>query len=170
MAAISQGPQGLHRLLDSECTTHAARRPCPPRTAAPTPLPSLRAGKVTVLLIDGRHVVGHLKGYEQNFTLVLEQCKEMVYGGKGGVQARGWQDRRWPCELSSRCWRTRRLGMPKHVHPVRACVQEIDLGTYVVRGDAVAVVGELDEAAFAGVEWSKVRGETLGEMFKGGQT
>mmetsp|Transcript_14691 Transcript_14691/g.44152 ORF Transcript_14691/g.44152 Transcript_14691/m.44152 type:complete len:97 (+) Transcript_14691:197-487(+) len=42
-----------------------------------------------------------------------------------------------------------------------AGVEEVILGLYIVRGDNVAVIGELDEAASAQIDLSAVRGEPL---------
>jgi len=82
-----------------------------------------------VILTDGRHLVGSLKGYDQTYNLVLEGCKERAYSGEG--------------------------------------MQEVDLGTYIVRGDTVAVVGEVDAAIDATLDAGKLTGEALQECFPG---
>ncbi|KAI9827492.1 MAG: hypothetical protein M1832_004842 [Thelocarpon impressellum] len=40
--------------------------------------------------------------------------------------------------------------------------REVEHGLYLIRGDNVAVVGLVDEAVDAGIDWTEVRGEVLG--------
>lgn len=45
-----------------------------------------RAGVVSVITNDGRHIVGMLRGYDQSTNLILEQCHERVYRTTSGVE------------------------------------------------------------------------------------
>ena len=38
-------------------------------------------------------------------------------------------------------------------------VEEVSLGLYIVRGDQLCVIGEVDEAVDASVDWANTRGE-----------
>ena len=38
-------------------------------------------------------------------------------------------------------------------------VEEVSLGLYIVRGDQLCVIGEVDEEADASVDWANTRGE-----------
>ena len=93
-------------------------------------LPELVGKVVTVLTLDGRTLVGTLRGLDALCNLVLEGAHERVFSAAGGVE-------REP------------------------------LGLFLVRGDTVAVIGELDEAEDAKVDWANVRGAALASVVFG---
>jgi len=39
---------------------------------------------------------------------------------------------------------------------------EVEQGLYMIRGDTVAVCGEIDEELDASIDWTKVKGEEIG--------
>ncbi len=47
-------------------------------------------------------------------------------------------------------------------------VEREPLGLYIVRGDSIAVVGELDEDEDASIDWDEVRGAPLAPIVQGG--
>ena len=93
-------------------------------------LPALVSKVVTVLTLDGRTLVGTLRGVDALCNLVLENAHERVFPAAGGVE-------REP------------------------------LGLFLVRGDTVAVIGELDEEEDAKIDWAAVRGSTLANVVFG---
>lgn len=52
----------------------------------------------------------------------------------------------------------------ERVFSTTAPVEQVPLGLYIIRGDNVAVVGEMDEEADSAVDLSKVRGCPLGPV------
>ena len=93
-------------------------------------LPELVGKVVTVLTLDGRTLVGTLRGLDALCNLVLEAAHERVFSPAGGVE-------REP------------------------------LGHFLVRGETVAVIGELDEEEDAKVDWAAVRGDALASVVFG---
>ncbi|KAG2423244.1 hypothetical protein HXX76_015500 [Chlamydomonas incerta] len=90
-----------------------------------TKLTDLVGSQVTVITNDGKHYVGVLRGYDQTWNLLLQECQERVYSTKSGVQV---------------------IANP---------------GIYCIRGDNVAIVGEVDEEADGAVDLSAVRAAPL---------
>lgn len=45
--------------------------------------PLFPAAMVSVILTDGRQIVGKLKGYDMTYNLVMEQCKQREYSSEG---------------------------------------------------------------------------------------
>ena len=43
-------------------------------------------------------------------------------------------------------------------------MEEVPLGLYIVRGDHISVIGELDVEADAKIDWSSIRAEPLDEI------
>ena len=60
--------------------------PAPHPPFAPPPTSARRAGLVSVILNDGRHFLGILKGFDMNYNMVLESCQERVYSPDAAVQ------------------------------------------------------------------------------------
>jgi len=81
---------------------------------------------VSVITVDGRNIVGTLKGYDQSVNVILDDCHERVYSGVKGIE-------------------------------------QVLLGLYVIRGDNVAVVGEMDEELDARLDMDGIRAEPLNE-------
>ena len=93
-------------------------------------LPTLVDKSVTVITLDGRTLVGTLKGHDHLCNLVLGDAHERVFATAGG------------CEREP-------------------------LGLFIVRGDTVAIVGELDEDEDAKVDWASVKGTPLANVQHG---
>ena len=93
-------------------------------------LPELVGKVVTVLTLDGRTLVGALRGLDALCNLVLADAHERVFLPAGG------------CEREA-------------------------LGLFLVRGDTVAIVGELDADEDAKVDWDGVRGTALPNVTHG---
>ncbi|EPS73712.1 hypothetical protein M569_01050 [Genlisea aurea] len=49
----------------------------------------------------------------------------------------------------------------ERVYSTKEGVQQLVLGLYIIRGDNISVVGEIDEELDAGLDLSKVRGRPL---------
>ncbi|KAI9632447.1 uncharacterized protein MKK02DRAFT_40750 [Dioszegia hungarica] len=43
-------------------------------------------------------------------------------------------------------------------------VEMVPLGLYMIKGDNVALIGEVDDEKDAGLDWSEVRAEPIGEI------
>ncbi|KAI8140705.1 Sm-like ribonucleoprotein [Fennellomyces sp. T-0311] len=78
---------------------------------------------VLVITMDGRVLVGNLRGTDQSANVILSNCEERVFSVDG--------------------------------------TEIIKLGLYIIRGDSVCTVGELDEEKEGDIEWSQVRAEPL---------
>ena len=83
--------------------------------------------RVSVLTMDGRNIIGTLRGFDAVFNIVLSDAVERVFSPTSGVET-------------------------------------VELGLYVVRGESVCVVGEVDDAADEAVAWGSVQGEPLREI------
>lgn len=79
---------------------------------------------ILVITVDGRQIVGTLKGFDQTINIVIDDCHERVYNSISGVE-------------------------------------QVPLGLYIMRGDNVAVVGEIDEDLDKRVNYSIIRAESL---------
>ncbi|CAL6369351.1 unnamed protein product [Bathycoccus prasinos] len=82
---------------------------------------------ISIITNDGRHIVGHLRGFDQQTNLIVENCHERVYSMENGVEM-------------------------------------APLGLYVVRGDNVALVGDVDEELDQKLDLSAVRAKGLGPI------
>ncbi|KAF5314529.1 hypothetical protein D9611_007191 [Ephemerocybe angulata] len=80
--------------------------------------------RVTLILQDGRVIVGLLAGFDQKSNVVLSDSKERVYSTDEGVE-------------------------------------EIPLGLYLVKGDMITLIGELDEEIDQATDLSTIRAEPL---------
>lgn len=79
---------------------------------------------VTVLMNDGRVVVGLLKGFDQRLNIILDKCHERVFSPDAPVEI-------------------------------------IHRGLYMIRGDNVALIGELDEDLDLELDFNNLRGEFI---------
>ena len=79
---------------------------------------------ISIITNDGRQIVGHLRGFDQQTNLIVENCHERVYSVESGVE----------------------------MAPV---------GLYVVRGDNVALVGDVDEELDQKLDLSAIRAKGL---------
>lgn len=99
---------------------------------------------MSVITNDGRNIVGVLRGFDTTTNLILDDCHERVYSSKA---------RRPP--------RHRRLGRACSLPPLQAGVEQVALGLYVVRGDNICVVGELDESLDANLDLNAITAPPL---------
>lgn len=91
-----------------------------------------KTAAVTVICNDGRVIVGTLRGFDQAVNLILSDCSERVFSGD-------------PSSSSSSASGEGATGPPELL-PLG--------GLHVIRGDNVAVVGEVDAEREASVDWS----------------
>ncbi len=71
---------------------------------------------VTIITMDGRLLVGYLRGYDQTTNLILSAAQEQT------------------------------------ISPNQPCTTE-ELGLYILRGDNVALVGEMDDEKDQSINW-----------------
>ncbi|KAI9030293.1 hypothetical protein DFJ74DRAFT_602570, partial [Hyaloraphidium curvatum] len=79
---------------------------------------------VAVLTVDGRFIVGLLKGFDQKLNIILADTEERVFSKSEGVET-------------------------------------VPLGLYIVRGENVATIGQLDTEKDATIDWPKVKAEPI---------
>ncbi|KAK3025528.1 hypothetical protein RJ639_041520 [Escallonia herrerae] len=100
---------------------------------------------ISVITNDGRNIVvssavakswGVLKGFDQATNIILDESHERVYSTKRSVK-------------------TQAAGCSKEG------VQQLVLGLYIIRGDNISIVGELDDELDASLELSELRGHPL---------
>ena len=80
--------------------------------------------KVLVLTMDGRVLLGVVKGFDPQCNLILTKCSERIFSVNEGVDL-------------------------------------LEHGMYIVRGDNVASIGELDDEIDATVNWAEIQAEPL---------
>lgn len=80
--------------------------------------------KVLVLTMDGRVLLGVVKGFDPQCNLILTKCSERIFSANEGVDL-------------------------------------LEHGMYIVRGDNVASIGELDDEIDATVNWAEIQAEPL---------
>uniref|UniRef100_M1A5J0 U6 snRNA-associated Sm-like protein LSm8 n=1 Tax=Solanum tuberosum TaxID=4113 RepID=M1A5J0_SOLTU len=98
-------------------------------------LESLVDQTISVITNDGRNIVGVLRGFDQATNLILDESHERVYSTKqSAVDVK--QD-------------------------ALEGVQQLVLGLYIIRGDNISVVGELDEDLDSNLDMSKLRAHPL---------
>ena len=85
---------------------------------------------VTVVTLEGRTLVGILKGFDNKENLILGDSHERIFSASVG----------WERE---------------------------SLGLFIVRGDSVALIGELDESEDAEIDWTLIRAEQLATVAHG---
>ncbi|WVY90279.1 hypothetical protein V8G54_035793 [Vigna mungo] len=116
-------------------------------------LESLVDQTISVITNDGRNIVGVLKGFDQATNIILDESHERVYSTKQGYAV-----------LDSA------LGKGLDPFPSRKMldileseegVQQLVLGLYIIRGDNISVVGELDEDLDSNLDLSKLRAHPL---------
>jgi len=80
--------------------------------------------RVIVLTMDGRVLLGVVKGFDPQCNLILTKCTERIFSTREGVDT-------------------------------------MEHGMYIVRGDNVASVGEIDEDIDAAVNWAEIQAGPL---------
>ncbi|KAI7870683.1 hypothetical protein BDF14DRAFT_1879272 [Spinellus fusiger] len=79
--------------------------------------------KVLVVTVDGRVLVGNLKGTDQTANIILEKCHERVFSMEG--------------------------------------TETVPLGLYMIRGDSIATIGEIDAEKEEELDISEFKAEPL---------
>ncbi|CAN1849406.1 Sm-like protein LSM8 [Linum perenne] len=97
-------------------------------------LESLVDQTISVITNDGRNIVGVLKGFDQATNIILDESHERVYSTK--------------ITDSLLCFS-------------QEGVQQLVLGLYIIRGDNISVIGELDEDLDAHLDMSNLRAHPL---------
>ncbi|KCV68972.1 hypothetical protein H696_04392 [Fonticula alba] len=94
---------------------------------------------IFVMTCEGRVLIGKLRGVDTVMNLTMSDLRERLFRGSGLPPAEG-------------------AGETFMAEPAAEGegVEEISLGTMVVRGDNVAVVGEIDEDIESQIDWSSV--------------
>ena len=157
-------PDSLAEYMDGVCLLLSPRLAELPRAWRPD-APSRHAwgflaAPVNVLTNDGRCIVGILRGCDQTNNLVLEDCHERMFS----PQARSHTGCCWGGRVAfPRC-----CGLCQHsccadtrLPPHQSGVEQVPLGLYFVRGDNVAIVGEVDEDLDANTDLSALRAQPL---------
>ena len=136
-------------------------------------LQGLMDAQVSVITNDGRNIVGTLKGLDQKLNIVLEECQERVFSSDAGVEQ--VLAARSPAPCAARSTRAhvateRFLGNPAvrivnhialHADFSVVYAPQVPLGLYIVRGDNIAIVGEVDPQLDGGTDWANLRAEPL---------
>ncbi|KAL6320511.1 hypothetical protein AAG906_007590 [Vitis piasezkii] len=108
-------------------------------------LESLVDQTISVITNDGRNIVGVLKGFDQATNIILDESHERVYSTKF---------------LSFLIKNIKHFNKKKKFNP-RSSVQQLVLGLYIIRGDNISIVGELDEELDSSLDLSKLRAHPL---------
>jgi U6 snRNA-associated Sm-like protein LSm8 len=122
---------------------------------------------VNVLTNDGRCIVGVLRGCDQTNNLVLEDCHERMFSpqARGAHRGKCWfrLGCLWLVLCNSFCQHKTARNADTHVSPCpcQSGVEQVPLGLYFVRGDNVAIVGEVDEDLDANTDLSALRAQPL---------
>ncbi|CAO0800839.1 unnamed protein product [Mucor circinelloides] len=81
---------------------------------------------VLVVTIDGRVLVGKLRGTDQASNIILEKCHERVFSSEG--------------------------------------TEVISLGLFLLRGDNLVTIGELDTEKEAAMDITEIKADPLSEL------
>ncbi|VAH24008.1 unnamed protein product [Triticum turgidum subsp. durum] len=108
-------------------------------------LESLVDQVISVITNDGRNIVGTLRGFDQATNIILDESHERVYSTKISTSL--------PPPLLLIC--------SQGVMLMLEGVQQLVLGLYIIRGDNIGVVGEVDEELDAALDMSKLRAQPL---------
>ncbi|XP_010528614.1 PREDICTED: sm-like protein LSM8 isoform X1 [Tarenaya hassleriana] len=125
-------------------------------------LESLVDQTISVITNDGRNIVGVLKGFDQATNIILDESHERVFSTKGLMT----------CEAPFPFKRMLIFERGDHKVMLIQCysrcpckkmegVQQLVLGLYIIRGDNISVIGELDEELDASLDFSKLRAHPL---------
>ncbi|KAK8939847.1 hypothetical protein KSP40_PGU010811 [Platanthera guangdongensis] len=125
-------------------------------------LESLVDQTISVITNDGRNIVGILKGFDQATNVILDESHERVYSTK--VE----QDATAPISRVELWKAGDKIKTGEYINKEAAeltskieGVQQLVLGLYIIRGDNISVVGELDEELDANLDLSKLRAHPL---------
>ncbi|XP_065634507.1 sm-like protein LSM8 [Quercus suber] len=112
-------------------------------------LESLVDQTISVITNDGRNIVGVLKGFDQATNIILDESHERVYSTKVCILTMISLQLQFVLLLCS-------LNGTNYTFTAPAV-----LGLYIIRGDNISVVGELDEELDAHLDLSKLRAHPL---------
>ncbi|CAN1146015.1 Sm-like protein LSM8 [Linum perenne] len=119
-------------------------------------LESLVDQTISVITNDGRNIVGVLKGFDQATNIILDESHERVYSTK-------FLSNQSPLlrigMLHSYFWFTSMTDSLLCFS--QEGVQQLVLGLYIIRGDNISVIGELDEDLDAHLDMSNLRAHPL---------
>ena len=125
--------------------------------------------KVTVVLRDGRNLVGMFRSFDQHVDYI---CRRISREPRGGLPAVSCAPR-WPgCTAwpgcSFRCFFAAFLRFSNVVlegaverHVVGTQYGDVPLGLYILRGENIVLLGEIDDAKEQGMGLEKVDVETI---------
>ncbi|CAI0551692.1 unnamed protein product [Linum tenue] len=119
-------------------------------------LESLVDQTISVITNDGRNIVGILKGFDQATNIILDESHERVYSTKVSIRISGHN------EFSLLLSVLRYLKVERCLFVfLQEGVQQLVLGLYIIRGDNISVIGELDEELDAHLDLSNLRAHPL---------
>ncbi|CAO1622247.1 unnamed protein product [Sympodiomycopsis kandeliae] len=100
--------------------------PPPTSSNASLPLGLYLTQKVLLLTQDGRILIGELQGFDTVGSIVLSHTIERIFTAKSNDE----DDEQ------------------------EGGVEEVELGLYVLRGDAIALIGDVDQTKESKIDWS----------------
>ena len=92
--------------------------------------------RVMIILRDGRHLIGILRSFDQFMNLIIEETYERIIVG-------GIFSYHHYFNLSQTCLLTC-ISLLKSSHQIVEKYSDILMGLYIVRGDNIVVMGEID--------------------------
>ncbi|XP_075651890.1 sm-like protein LSM8 isoform X1 [Castanea sativa] len=116
-----------------------------------TGLESLVDQTISVITNDGRNIVGVLKGFDQATNIILDESHERVYSTKVRMLTLISFQLRFLFKITS-------LFASSNL---QEGVQQLVLGLYIMRGDNISIVGELDEELDSHLDMSKLKAHPL---------
>mmetsp|Transcript_26090 Transcript_26090/g.89113 ORF Transcript_26090/g.89113 Transcript_26090/m.89113 type:complete len:119 (+) Transcript_26090:169-525(+) len=110
-----------------------------------TALKEMMGKQISVITCDGRNIVGQLRGYDQ-----VRATRRTARGTPGATAARPPQVTN---VILDECH--------ERVFSLDAGVEQVVLGLYIIRGDNIAVIGEVDIELDAQTDFSELRADAL---------
>uniref|UniRef100_I1PYJ8 U6 snRNA-associated Sm-like protein LSm8 n=1 Tax=Oryza glaberrima TaxID=4538 RepID=I1PYJ8_ORYGL len=121
---------------------------------------------ISVITNDGRNIVGTLRGFDQATNIILDESHERVYSTRYVLIN---------CDLLPGLLSNALIGSLVQNSAIsnkflswclKVCcqhegVQQLVLGLYIIRGDNISVVGEVDEELDARLDLSNLRAHPL---------
>ncbi|CDY07459.1 BnaA07g25380D [Brassica napus] len=130
--------------------------------ATTTGLESLVDQIISVITNDGRNIVGVLKGFDQATNIILDESHERVFSTKVVlVQLCSLSEHPSSSGIGHLISSFTFLSFDMLFCLKHEGVQQHVLGLYIIRGDNIGVIGELDEELDASLDFSKLRAHPL---------
>ncbi|EEC79800.1 hypothetical protein OsI_21233 [Oryza sativa Indica Group] len=116
---------------------------------------------ISVITNDGRNIVGTLRGFDQATNIILDESHERVYSTRYVLVN---------CDLLPGLLSNALIGSLVQNSAIsnkflswclKEGVQQLVLGLYIIRGDNISVVGEVDEELDARLDLSNLRAHPL---------